>query len=354
MKITRHAQLVAVTVLGLGLLAVAVVLFYLTTQKSPDAAAPALTASSRVSIVDGVTAVNLDEATQRQSGVRTEPLVASTHRTGLTAYGTVLDLQPLIDSRIRHEAALAAALAAQAAAAASRAEFERNRSLYQDDRNVSLKAYQAAQARYQSDQAKADAATLNVRNIEGSVRQQFGEPLARWALDPHSPQFARLMGRQDVVARITLPAGGSLRASDVIQVRGNGSEQWPGYLVSPAAQNDPSLAGSGFIYRVPAPIATGTPLVAFLPTSTGVTQGTQVPSDAVVWYAGQPWIYVQTGPTRFARRPLGQAAESDGGFFATGGFKAGERVVTSGAQLLLSEEQRPPPTSTACKDPECD
>ena len=100
--------------------------------------------------------------------------------------------------------------------------------------------------------------------------------------------------------------------------------------------------------------APGTPLLAYLPTSAAAVQGVVVPSGAVVWYAGQPWAYVQAGPTRFARRPLGQAAETDGGFFVTGDLKAGDRVVTSGAQLLLSEEQRPPSTGAGCKDPECD
>ena len=91
-----------------------------------------------------------------------------------------------------------------------------------------------------------------------------------------------------------------------------------------------------------------------LPTSAQTTQGTFVPSSAVVWYAGQPWVYVQDRPTRFARRPLGRAAEAAGGFFVTEGLQPGERVVTGGAGLLLSEEQRPPPGGAGCKDPECD
>ena len=355
LEIRRHAMAIAMAIFGVGLLAVAVAL-YLFVQKSdgPFSQAPALAGSSPVSVINGITVVTLNPARQQQSGIRTEPLAASSHRTETTAYATVMDLQPLVDLRSRHSAARSDVAAAAVSVVVSRAESERNRVLYADDRNVSLKTYQAAQAAYQADKAKADAAALNVRNIEGAAEQQFGKKLARYALDPRSPEFERLLTRQDVLARVTLPPGTVQPAPEVIQVQPNAGARLPAYLVSPSAQNDPGIAGKSFIYRVPAAIAAGTPVVAYLPGSERAAPGALVPSAAVVWYAGQPWVYVQSGPGRFARRPLREAAETDDGFFVPKGLKAGESVVTRGAQLLLSEEQRPPPAGAACKDPECD
>ncbi len=342
-------------ILGFGLLAVAVA-FYLFMQKSagPATRAPAPSGSSPVSIVNGITVLTLNPARQQRSGIRSEPLVASSHRTETTAYATIMDLQRLVDLRSRHSAAQSDASAAAAPVVASRAEFERNRVLYGDDRNVSLKAYQAAKATYLADKAKADAAALSVRNIEGAADQQFGKTLARYALDQRSAEFDRLLARRDVLARVTLPPGTVQQAPVAIQVQSNAGARLPAYLVSPSAQSDPGIAGKSFIYRVAAPIAAGTPVVAFVPGSEQSTSGVQIPSAAVIWYAGQPWVYVQSGPERFARRPLHQAVETDSGFFVPKGLKAGESVVTSGAQLLLSEEQRPPPAGAPCKDPECD
>ncbi|CAH1905679.1 RND-type multidrug efflux pump, membrane permease [Candidatus Nitrotoga sp. HW29] len=308
----------------------------------------------RVSIVNGLTMITLDTATQVQSGLLVESLSTTTHRTETTVYGTVLDLQPLFDLRTRFMSTQADVDTAKAVVAVSRQEYERNRILYQDNQNISLKTYQAAQAAYLADKAKVNAVQRISESIRGAVRQQFGEPLGHWTLDPHSPQFEKLLNRQEVLLRISLPAGDPIQATNTIQIAANNTQRLPAYLVSPSPQNDPVIQGNAFIYRTAAPIAAGTNIVAYLPTSHETTEDIFIPARAIVWYGGQPWVYVQTAPDRFARRPIARHAPLQGGFFVNESIKAGERVVVSGAQLLLSEELRPPPGSSACKDPECD
>ena len=320
-----------------------------------EAATPApAAATQRVAVVNGVTMVTLDTATQAQSGIRTEPLSAANDRAETAAYGTVLDLQPLIDLRARYSSALADASTARAMAAASRQEYERSRLLYQDNQNVSLKMYQATQAAYLSDQAKAEAAVLNAQNIQAAARQQFGATLERWALDSRSPEFARFLNRQEVLLRVTLPLGGGTVAPARIQIGANDNRRLPAYLVSPSPQSDPAIQGSAFIYRTAAPLASGTHIAAYLPTAKQPTHGTLIPASAIVWYGGQPWAYVQINTVHFGRYPVAQQSPMQGGFFVTKGFKPGQRVVVSGAQLLLSEELRPQAGSSGCKDPECD
>ncbi|MEO6421758.1 MAG: hypothetical protein ABIR84_03510, partial [Candidatus Nitrotoga sp.] len=159
----------------------------------------------RVSIVNGLTIITLDTATQVQSGLRVKLLSPISHRTETVAYGTVLDLQSLFDLHARFVSAQADADVAKAAVTASRQESERNHILYQDNQNVSLKAYQAAQAVYLADQTKMNVAQRISENIRGAARQQFGEPLGHWVLDPHSSQFERLLNRREVLLRVSLP-----------------------------------------------------------------------------------------------------------------------------------------------------
>jgi hypothetical protein len=305
-------------------------------------------------VVNGVTIVRLDVPTQKRSGIETQPLRATSQVGETTGYGNVMDLQPLLDLRNREESARNEAMAAQSAANASREELTRMRLLYEDRQNVSQKAYQAAKANYDADRAKAEAATLNVRNVAGLAKQQFGQVLAGLVTDGTSAELARLLNREDVLARVALPPRTNAKAPVVIEVQAAGGERLGAYFVSPAAQADPALIGRSFIYRVPSALATGTPLVAYVPESKQAKQGVFVPASAVVWYAGQPWIYTRSSPTTFARKALGSPSEVDDGYFVRDAVTAGEYAVTRGAQLLLSEEQRPPPTGTGCKDPECD
>ena len=315
-------------------------------------AQPAATAP--VAIVNGVTVVTMDTATQLQNGIRADALTSSENRTNITAYGTVLDLQPLIDLRTRYAAALADADTASAAQAASRQEYLRSQALYQDNQNVSLKSYQAVQAAYRSDRAGTQAAALKLQNIRAAMRQQFGATLTHWALSTRSPEFDRLLNRQEVLLRITVPPGEGIAAPARIKIDANDKRRLPAQLISPSPQSDPVIQGSAYIYRAAAPLASGTLVAAYLPTAKKGTPGMVVPADAIVWYGGQPWAYVQINATQFARYPVPEESPMQGGFFVTRGFKADQRVVVSGAQLLLSEELKPPPGGSGCKDPECD
>ena len=344
----------ALLLTGLVLAGVWLLVHGKTTPAAVKSGSPQPTTPS-VAMVDGISVVRLDTATQTQSGIGTDVLPAVYYQAEIPAYGTVLDLTPLIDLHMRYFAALADVGAARATAAAARQENARSRLLYLDNQTLALKTYQAAQAVYLADQAKADGAVIDLENIKATALQQFGTTLVRWTFAPHSPEFSRLLKRQAVLLRVTLPLQETIAAPAQIQV-GTGNDQLlPAYLVSPAVQSDPAVQGSAFIYRVAAPIATGTNIAAYLPISSQKTPGILIPATAIVWYGGQPWAYRQIDAEHFGRYRVSQQYPMQHGFFVTTGFKAGQRVVVSGAQQLLSEELRPQPGSaSACKDPECD
>ena len=50
------------------------------------------------------------------------------------------------------------------------------------------------------------------------------------------------------------------------------------------------------------------------------------------------WAYVQTGPATFVRREVTGFQPLTAGWFVSGGFVPGERVVAAGAAALLGVE----------------
>lgn len=117
-----------------------------------------------------------------------------------------------------------------------RTEAERHRALYENQRKVSPRALQEAQASDHANEATAHAAELELLDIEASTAQQFGRTVARRAFDPGSAVFRRRLARSDALVRATMPPalGKQSRASGIDfqagvsgRVRGSLSSQGP-------------------------------------------------------------------------------------------------------------------------------
>ncbi|HYA20010.1 MAG TPA: metal transporter [Burkholderiales bacterium] len=288
----------------------------------------------------GFTSVKLSAAMQAQSGVSSEELRAANYQPEAVAYGTVLDLQSLTELRTRFNAALAEAEIAHSAMNVSEQEYERVKALYQDNQNTSLKALQKAEQAFLSDKARFEAATSAIQDIKGSARQQFGDVLAGWALAGGSAEFQKFLKREEIIIRVTLSPGLRIAAPSRVQVVANNNPPVVANLVSASPQSDPAILGTAYFYRAAAVLAAGTRVTAYFPTSGQLMKGVFIPGNAVVWFAGQAWSYVQLDPERFERRSVSEDYAHGGGFFVTQGFKPGDRVVVKGVQLLLSEELR--------------
>lgn len=185
------------------------------------------------------------------------------------------------------------------------------------------------------------------------MRQQFGETLARAAATPGAGPWRQLVAGQAAVLRVVFPSVDA--APDRLAVDAPAGGQLTGHKLSVAPQVDPMLQGAAWFYLVAAPLPTGTRTVAHAVNGKQGAAGVLVPDTAILWYGDTRWAYVKTAGERFTRRLVQAVAPAAGGVLVTDGLHAGEQVVTRGAALLLSEEQRPRGVATQCKDPpECD
>jgi multidrug efflux system membrane fusion protein len=237
----------------------------------------------------------------------------------------------------------------------SSAQYARSRILFADDRNVSQKSLQGAQALMQADTVKLQSAKAALTELDASMRQQFGDALTHAAMTPASSLFQRLQSGAAVVLRITLPASYGAAPPAEMMVDAAGGQSIPVQKLSASPLADPAVQGSPWLYVAQQTLPAGSRASAQVPVPIPTTSALLIPESSVVWYGGQTWAYVRTAPDRFTRRYVSAVNERDQGFLVTSGFHAGDLIVTQGAQLLLSEELAPHGVTTACKDPpECD
>lgn len=292
----------------------------------------------RVSVASGENLITLDSATQTRGGIVIMRLDSASSREEIRAFGTVVDLQGLTDLRSRYTSAFADAERAHASLEASKREYERLRVLYQDNQNISAKTLEAAGATLKSDEATAEATITPLRSLEVTARQDWGPTIASWIVQG-APAFTRLLSRQDILIQATLPPDLSVPVPKTGSVQVGDGPRIPARIVSVAGRTDPRLQGMSFFLLAPARggLVPGMSVAALLPAGRNIA-GTAVPQSAVVWWQGKAWIYLQTGPTTFVRREI--PAEGPADRRVVTGLPAGTRVVTRGAQALLSEELR--------------
>ncbi len=286
------------------------------------------------------TVVTFKRLAQERSGIVAAPLKPMSYREEIQAYGTVLPLQSLADLRNRYIQAKAQLENALTMAEVSKREYERLKVLNEDNKNVSDKALQAAEAAWRSDEVNLRASREALPALEGTVHQQWGDVIARWVFEG-SPAFYKLIQQQEVLVQMTLSPGVHLSPPpETVQVQAPEGTLMSAHFVSLSPRTEPRLQGMSFFYLAPGHpvrLLPGMNVVAFMPSGPEV-KGFFIPGSSVVWWQGKAWVYLQTNSDRFVRRDVPTDNPVKEGYFVTKGFRPGERIVITGAQLLLSEQ----------------
>ncbi len=290
---------------------------------------------------DGATLVRISEKTQKGSAIVTRPLESYALQSRAEIFGSVVNIQSLVEQRARFVAAQNEIRVVQASLTRSSAEYQRMQTLFRDKQMVSLRAVQAAESDWKSDQAKRASSESEVANIRAAARQQWGDALSRTALATGRDFDGFLNGQQVLVQLSWGTEQGEPPMTIKISQVGGADHPVVAQFVSAALQADNEVAGRTFWYRAPgAGLRVGMRVAATLDDAKGARSGVSVPFSAPVWHGGKAWVYVKRDDDTFERREVATAESTGDGWFNSAPFKSGDEVVVSGAQLLLSEEFR--------------
>ena len=317
-----------ITLVGLALVLGGLIFAYREMRKERDLEATAETpvvAASRVERdKEGAPVLKLDADTQQRLGLQTARPVAGVVARQVTATARVLDGGPLAGQ-------LNDIRAAQTILDAARLDYERKKKLYDNGQNASAAAVEAADALSKQSQVSFETARDRLAAAWGAniATREDLKTLAR-----------SLLAREAALVRVELLATAKLASEPrtVRLLRQNGDELATAHVLGPALTTDSAVIGQAFLALVATnatPLVPGSSIIAQL--DTGARDGGVVlPRDAVVRHAGQGWVYVETGPQTFTRRPVALDRAHSDGWLVPGQWT--QPIIISGAQSLLSEE----------------
>jgi hypothetical protein len=331
------------------LMAIVLLRTFALSQKDPpgqrEEAAKEEAAKTLSSVVteNGEKVIKLSLEAQSRLGLRAAPLEAAREEKEATAPGVVLDVQGLVNLATSYASAQANLHRAENNLTVSQSEYDRLKSLYAKNQNVSQKAFQTGTGMYHNDQNDVQMARQNMDLVTAAVRQSWGNKVGEWVADD-PPSLNRILNREDMLVQVTLPPDGPASAPGEVSLELPNQRSVTAKLVSRFPQVDPRIQGPGFLYVTPAQgtLAPGLNVVAHLSYGPRL-KGVIVPSSAIIWWQGEPWVYVETASGQFTHKAVQSDHPVAGGFFCATGFKPGEKVVVQGAEQILAIELNPSP-----------
>ena len=297
---------------------------------------------AQIALLSGQPVVHVTKQQQMTSGLITRILQSTKYQSELIAYGEVIDLQPLLDLRSRYFKAITTHKIARVKLNLARQSLTRVRNLHRNGA-ISKRKLQIQQSQWEEAQAHHDAILYEINLIKDSTLLNWGNPLCQWAFATDSKEFSSLISDQQTLLQIILPPNQTLpMATESIFVAREGlrSKAVKAHILSPAQETNEEFQGEAFYFITSTDIQTGMHVTAWIAREQNNQSGVVLPASALVRHLGQTYVYLQTGDTEFIRHVVATQLQTGDGYFVQAGILPGDKLVTTGAQMLLSEEFR--------------
>lgn len=271
--------------------------------------------------------VTLTAEQVRRAGIATAPARAADYAPEAPGYAVIMahDLVAV---------AVAELTTAQAATAQSRAAATRAQRLAGTPGALSADAVEGA-----TRQLAADTAALTLAQRRLSAVIGAGPTGGMEA----SPVLQDLASGKVKLLRATFPLGARLPAMPA-SLRVTRLDAATGWTVHPlwSAPADPNLPGRSFFALLrDSDAGEGERLLVWAPGTGSTQQGATIPAAAILISDGRYWCYVEARPGVYVRREVSADRPLGGEYFVTQGVAVGDKVVTTGASLLLARELNP-------------
>ncbi|MGC8744487.1 MAG: hypothetical protein ACP5T0_11475 [Verrucomicrobiia bacterium] len=273
----------------------------------------------------GQIVVKLNDEEQKKFGIQTTNLSEIVKENQFYAFGSVLDVSPLVGY-------LTDLKTAHINLGLAKRTFARMKTLYETGKNAPLKDVENAEAEV----IKQDE---TIRGILNKIAIQWGEEIAA---NKDIESFLRqFIEHKQCLIRVDLLPGQSLEnppKSVKISLVNEEKNSYEGqYFATPKVVEAGNISRS-FIYLVKdSSLPVGMKVKAMFDLGLKI-KGLFLPESATVRASGSLWVYKKSNPDEFLRVHIKPESPVDGGWIITDSVKPSDLIVVKGAQMLLSEE----------------
>jgi len=295
---------------------------------------------SHVTMQNGRVIITLDPQTQAQEGIQVAPLRQASMRKELRGTAVLLSVADLANAQNSYVAARTKLQRDQINLNVSRSQYERIKTLYDQDQNMSLKERQDSEATYRNNEAQVRADEQDAKLQLDTVRQRWGQAANWMATD--SPVLQAILEQREFAAQVIFPPGEAAKPPTTLLLKTPANQSVQARYVSSIPQVNPQIQGISFLYVVPGRpgLAVGLNLTVLIPVGHPL-KGVVVPQKAAVWWQGKAWAYEATSANTFTRREVPTDNPVASGYFVLdSSFPPGTKLVDAGVQALFSEEFR--------------
>jgi len=288
--------------------------------------------------------VKISLRTQKLEGIRVAHPDSGSYQQHLDAYGVVISPAGLVALQNQYVKATQLIRKYKAQLQVSHQEYKRQDALYRHN-NTSQENYQTARSGWISDQADLTESQQALRSLVDSSRQFWGPVVTHW-LKTNSNEIRRIIKQQAWIVRVT-PAGPipdhTSNLPETVSLGISKEQMFPGQFISRSPRLDPRFQQVGYYYLVndsTVDLNPGMNLIVNLPAGK-LYPAIMIPDSAVVWWQGEPWIYIRHAPDQFDRYSLTGAANSGNQWYVTSAIipiHHNDNLVVSGVQFLLEKE----------------
>lgn len=286
--------------------------------------------------------LHLSEKHQKLGGIVTQMVEATDYLPETRAFGQVVSPAPLFELRQRWQAAVSERKVAAAQLAAARSAFRQVQDLFNDQAVARFKLEQSrmewigAGARYEQAGSRLEA-------VRAAAVDHWGRVLAGWIMDPDSSGLNDLIRRKSVLLSVSLRPGDSLPEGTrtvFIQRGPDRSRARPAELISSAPVVGERSQGESYFFQTTAEDAlrSGAHLYVWVPMPGRTQRRVEIPTAALVWRDGMPWIYLKIASDTFKRCAVKNAPDQSDRWFIPEIPDQNAEIVVLGGQTLLSQE----------------